>query len=497
MSNKTGRAVNLTEGKLIKPLLTLSLPIILTNLMQVGYNLADTFWVGRLGQDAVSALSFSWPLIFLVISLAGGLSVAGTVLVAQNKGAGNHERVNHVAGQTIAFVFLLSLALSTIGFLIAPTLLKLIGATPQTNIFQYSVEYTRTMFMGIPFVFGFFIFQALLQGWGDTRTPMYLMALGVVLNIIIDPIFILGFKNNVLFGILGLRGVETALYQMTGFTGFGVQGAAIATVLSRGLGAIIAITLLISGHVGIHIKLEDFKLKMGTVKKILEIGTPSSIDQTTRAVGVTMLTAIVALAGDPAVAAFGIGNRLNSMVFLPAMGFARGTNTMVGQNLGSDQVDRAKKTVYAAATIITLILLIITAIFYLNANTIVNIFITGEESATVINLGAEYLRTVGLTFVFLGIFRVFQGGFRGSGSTKIAMTLSILSLLGLRVPISYLLLNNFNMGATGVWYGVAISNIITAIIAVLWFLRGTWQERVVEKEEEKENPPKIKKKRGE
>lgn len=354
------------------------------------------------------------------------------------------------------------------------------------------------MFMGIPFVFGFFIFQALLQGWGDTRTPMYLMAFGVVLNIIIDPIFILGFRNNVLFGILGLRGVETALYQMTGFTGFGVQGAAIATVLSRGLGAIIAITLLVSGHVGIHIKLEDFKLKMGTVKKILEIGTPSSIDQTTRAVGVTMLTAIVALAGDPAVAAFGIGNRLNSMVFLPAMGFARGTNTMVGQNLGSDQVDRAKKTVYAAATIITLILLIITAIFYLNANTIVNIFITGEESATVINLGAEYLRTVGLTFVFLGIFRVFQGGFRGSGSTKIAMTLSILSLLGLRVPISYLLLNNFNMGATGVWYGVAISNVITAIIAVLWFLRGTWQERIVEKDEEKKGRSlKIKKKRGE
>jgi len=480
MSRGPGRAVDVVDGELLKPMLVLSLPIIATNTLQVGYNLADTFWVGRLGQEAVSALSFSWAIVFLLISLAGGFTVAGTVLVAQNKGADREDRVDRVAGQTIAFVIGLSVLLSIAGYLLTPDLLELIGAVPGTAEYRLSVEYTRTMFLGIPFVFGFFIFQALLQGWGDTRTPLYLMAFGVVLNVLIDPFFILGFENNVLFEALGLVALEETLYAATGFAGFGVQGAALATISARGLGAAIAFGLLLSGRVGIAPSLSDFRLRRETVEKIVRIGAPSSVEQSTRALGVTVLTALVALTSQEAVAAYGIGNRITSLVFLPALGLARGTNTVVGQNLGADQVDRAKRAVFAAAGMVAVVLAGFGVVAVTFAEPITAVFITGDKSDLVISIGADYLRIVGPTFLFLGAFRVVQGGFRGSGSTTTAMAFSILALAAFRAPISYGLVTWGGMGATGVWYGIAASNVLILLVAFAWFLRGTWTESVID-----------------
>ncbi|WP_435153564.1 MATE family efflux transporter [Haladaptatus sp. DFWS20] len=472
--------VNLTEGELLKPLLVLSLPIVLSQLMQVAYNLADTFWVGRLGQDAVSALSFSWPLVFLMISIGGGFTVAGTVLVAQNKGAGNHDRVDHIAGQTIAFVTAIAVAFSILGWFLTPTLLTLIGTTPGTQVHAYSVEYTRTIFLGVFFMFGFFIFQALLRGWGDTKTPMYLMAFGVVINVALDPFFILGFQDNPLFGYLGMRGLEAALFDTTGFNGFGVQGAAFATVLSRGVGAMVGFALLFSGRVGIHLSLDDLRLRAESVRKIIEIGAPTSVEQSTRALGITALTALVALAGTDAVAAFGIGNRLTSLVFLPALGLAQGTETVVGQNLGAEKTARAKRAVHLATGIIVAVLAVVGIVAYVFAEPITNVFISGEGAEAVVEIGGDYLRIVGPTFFGIGIFRIISGGFRGSGSTRVAMVLSILSLWVFRLPPAYALVEWYDMGSTGIWYGIALSNVLTAVVAVAWFLRGTWTESVVE-----------------
>ncbi len=476
---KSNRAVDVVDGPLLKPLLTLSLPIVLTNLMQVGYNLADTFWVGRLGQAAVSALSFSWAIVFLVISMAAGFTVAGTVLVAQNKGAGKTDTVDHVAGQTIAFVVGLSVIFSAVGYLFTPELLGLIGAVEGTEEYLLSVEYTQTIFLGIPFVFSFYIFQGLLQGWGDTRTPMYLMAGGVALNVVLDPLLILGFQDNLLFEALGLSGLQTTLYGWTGFAGFGVQGAAIATITARGLGAVVAIGLLLVGWVGLSPAPSDFLLERATVAKIIRIGAPASIEQSTRALGVTILTALVALTSQEAVAAYGIGNRLTSLVFLPALGLARGTETVVGQNLGAGQSDRARTAVTMALGVIVGLLSIVTIVSVWFAEPITAVFISGSESTAVVSSGAAYLRIVGLTFVFLGGFRVIQGGFRGSGSTRTAMGLSILSLVGFRVPPAYLFVTWLDLGATGVWYAIALSNVLILVVAGLWFRRGRWTDAVV------------------
>jgi Na+-driven multidrug efflux pump len=309
---------------------------------------------------------------------------------------------------------------------------------------------------------------------------MYLMAFGVLLNVLVDPFFILGFQDNVLFAALGLSGLEQSLYAATGFAGFGVQGAAIATIASRGLGALVGMGLLVFGYVGITPSPGDFVPTRATVAKIVRIGAPASIEQSTRALGVTVLTALVALAGQEAVAAYGIGNRLTSLVFLPALGLARGTETTVGQNLGADQPERAKRAVLAAVGLITGLLVVVSAGAVVFAEPITAVFITGEKAGVVIDIGADYLRVVGLTFAALGAFRIVQGAFRGSGSTRTAMLMSILALAVFRVPPAYALVEWFGMGATGVWYAIAVSNVAILVVAGAWFLRGTWTESVVD-----------------
>lgn len=475
------RSVDVVDGDLLKPLILLSIPIILTNLLQVAYNLADTFWVGRLGQPAVAALSFSWAIVFLVIGLSLGFSVAGTVLVAQNKGAGNLDRVSHVAGQTVSVVLSVSVLFSIVGFFLAPDLLELVGAVPGSIEHQMAVEYTRTMFVGIPFVFGFFVFQSLLQGWGDTKTPLYLMTVGVVLNVLIDPFFILGFQDNVVFAWLGLGGLETSLYESTGFTGFGVQGAAIATVLARGFGAVIGMGLLLSGYVGIELSLSDFRPQWETITTLFRIGAPASVEISTSALSVTILTALVAIAGSEAVAAYGIGARVTSMVVLPALGLARGVETVVGQNLGAGQVDRAKRGVAAATALITGSLFLFTIGVYQFAEPIIGIFISGQGEAVVTAIGGEYLRIVGATYVFLGAFYIVQGGFRGSGSTRLAMVFAFIGFIVFRALFAFVLAVPGGFGSTGIWYGEAIANVLMVAIAGGYFLRGTWTDSVVER----------------
>ena len=478
-TSTSDRAVNVTDGALLKPLVVLSVPIILTNVLQVGYNLADTFWVGRLGQPAVAALSFSWAIVFLIISLSLGFSVAGTVLVAQNKGAGRIDRVSRVAGQTISVVVGVSLVFSVVGYALAPTLLELVGAVPGSLEHRLAVEYTRTMFVGIPLIFGFFVFQSLLQGWGDTRTPLYLMAFGVGMNVVIDPFFILGFRDNVLFAWVGLENLEAILYDLTGFAGFGVQGAAFATILSRGVGAVVGIWLLLSGAVGIELSLADFRPRADTVWNLFRIGAPASVEISTSALSVTILTALVAIAGSDAVAAYGIGSRITSMVVLPALGLARGVETVVGQNLGAEQPDRARRGVVAASGIIVGSLSVFSAGIYLFADPIVGAFISGLGAATVTEIGGEYLRIVGSVYVFLGLFYVVQGGFRGSGDTRTAMVFAFVGFIVFRAAFAYALAVGGGLGATGIWYGEALANVLMAVMVAAYFLRGTWTDRVI------------------
>ena len=254
-----------------------------------------------------------------------------------------------------------------------------------------------------------------------------------------------------------------------------------ATILSRALATVPGVALLFSGHLGLSLSFADLRLERETVTKIVRVGYPASIEQSSGALSYTAMTAIIAFIGPTAVAAFGICARLTSFVFLPAVGLGMGTETAVGQNLGAKQADRAKQAVFASAGIIAAVLVVVTAVVYLNAAAIVDVFITGAESASVVAIGADYLRVVGLTYALLGVFHVVQGAYRGSGSTRLAMIFGVVGLILLRVPPAYALVAWFDMGATGVWYGIAAANVLMVLLSGAYFLRGTWTGRVVDR----------------
>ncbi len=482
----TDRSVDVVNGALFKPMLWLSAPIVGAQLLQVGYNLADTYWVGRLGADPVTALAYSWAIIFLMVSVGGGLTVAGTVLVAQYKGADDLRTTDHVAGQTLSFVTLVAAAFAVVGYFATPLLVDLVGGTPGTPPYVMAVNYTRIIFIGVVLMFWFFIFDALSRGWGDTRTPLYLMGLSVGINVVLDPFLILGFEHNPLFIWFGLEALEASLFDATGFEGWGIEGAAVATLIARGFAAFAGLYLLFNGRVGLQPALGDLLPKRETIESIINIGAPIAIEQGARAGGLALLTAIIAIAGDDAVAAYGIVNRLSTLLFLPALGFSRGIETIVGQNLGARQVDRAKRSVTLGAAVVTAVFAVVIALAYPNAEAIVGFFLEADPEGTVpveevIEIGAYYIWIAGPAYLFLGAFQIMLGAIRGSGSTRAAMVLSIQELWLWRLPLAYIFITVMGLGIIGVWYAVAVSYIAAAIITGIWFSQGTWTDSIVDR----------------
>ncbi|WEL16498.1 Na -driven multidrug efflux pump [Halorhabdus sp. SVX81] len=481
--DESGATDSITEGDLIRPLIGLAWPIVVIQLLQVTYNIADTLWLGRLSTDAVGAISLAFPLIFLLIAVAGGFTTAGAILVAQYTGAKGDRSAGLVTGQTVSFVGLLSVVIGIVGYFYTRPALELLPSDPETSasIIPLAADYMEVIFMGIPLMFGFFIFSALMRGYGDTRTPMFVMVVSVGLNVFLDPFFIFGFAGNPLFEWLSLGGLETSLHAATGFTGLGIEGAALATILSRGVGTGIGLWLLFGTGIGPAVTFEHLRPDFEVIGDIIRLGTPSMVEQSTSALAMITLTAMIVTFTPPVVAAYGLGNRLISLVFLPAMGLGRAIDTMVGQNLGAGRADRASRATWLAAGTGAGVMAVVAIVAVAFTEPIVAAFMgdVPDAPATIAN-GVEYVRIRSVEFAFIGVTQVILGAFRGAGNTRTAMVISILTLWFGRVGSVYILVFLFEWGATGVWVGMALGNIVGAAVGVAWFLRGTWKDRYIE-----------------
>jgi len=471
--------LELTEGGILKPLVYLSLPIVITNLLQTAYNLADTFWLGRYSTEALAAISFGFPMVFLLISLGMGLSVAGSVLVAQHTGADETDQAEYAASQTVTFALAGSLLLGLGSYPFVEPFLAFLGASPA--VLPGATAYMEVIALGLPFMFGFFVFISLMRGSGDTITPMVVMFGTVVINVVLDPFLIFGFEANPLFGMLGLADLQGTLFAATGFTGMGIEGAAIATVFSRSLAMVVGIGIMVSGRRGIRINPSDMWPDFEYLPKILRIGVPASIEGTGRALSVNALLIVVGLFSTAVVAAFGIGTRVFSVIFLPAIAVARGVETMSGQNIGAGNYDRAEAANYLAAKGLFGILGAMGLVIFLLPTPIVAVF---TDDPAVLEEGATFLRYTALSFGFIGVMRAFTGGFRGAGKTLTAAAIAMLTLGGIRLPVAYIA-SQFRLpipyadlvfGVRGIWVAFFVSNVAGAVIAWLWFRRGTWRE---------------------
>ena len=460
--------LSLTSGGIGWPLFYLSLPIVVTNLLQTAYNLADTFWLGQYSTEALAAISFGFPMVFLLIALGMGVSVAGSVLVAQHIGAGEEAEAEYAASQTVVFGIIGSVLLGAAGYVAVGPFISFLGAAPDVQ--PLAADYMRVISAGLPFMFGFFVFIALMRGYGDTVTPMLVMFGSVVLNIAIDPLLIFGFEDNPLFGMLGLRGVEASLFAATGYTGSGIAGAAIATVFSRALAFLVGIGVMIQGVRGVRIRPSQMRPDVTYLRRLLDIGVPASIEGTGRALSVNLLLLVVGMFPTTVVAAYGIGVRIFSVIFLPAIAVARGVETMTGQNIGAEKPDRAGSAADFAALVTFVVLSGLGVVAFVYTQPIVAVFTTDPE---VIRVGVEFLRWVAPSFGFIGVMRAYTGSFRGAGKTLVAATVSIIMLAIIRIPVAYVA--SLSLGATGIWVAFPVSNAAGAVIAYAWYKRGTWQ----------------------
>lgn len=440
------------EGPIGHALLTLAIPIIFGQLLQTAYQMTDAFWVGRIGAHAVAAVSISFPVTFLVIAIGAGLGIAGATLTAQYVGAGRPDMVNHVAAQTMIMVTITSIVLGTLGFAITPYLLTLLGV--ERDVYDAALGFMRISFVGIVFVFIYAMFQALMRGVGQTKLPLFIVLGTVLLNFALDPLFIFGYK------------VIPAM---------GVKGAALATLITQGIAAAIGMWVFLRGRNEIHLTLGNLKLDWSYVKRAFFLGFPGSIELSTRGLNLIALSFLVASFGTQTLASYGIGSNVIQVILIPAMGLSMAVSTLVGQNIGAGNMDRAARATKLGAIWGFVMLSCVGVLAFVFAHNIVSFFI--PDDAAVIAEGSHFIRVMSLAWGCIGIQLCIIAAFRASGNMLNAMVLALVSQWMILFPLAYILSKHTTLQSEGVWWAFPITNIIVAFVAVCWFATGSWREK--------------------
>jgi putative MATE family efflux protein len=445
------------EGPIGTALIRLAIPIILGNVLQTGYQLTDAFWVGRLGAAAVAAVSVSFPVSFLVIALGAGFGIAGATLSAQYMGAGRQDMVNHVAAQTMMMVTLTSIVLGAAGYVLAPYLLDLLEVAP--DVYAGALGFMRVSFVGIIFVFLYGMFQALMRGVGETRTPLMIVLGTVVLNFLLDPLFIFG------LGPLPPQGV---------------MGAALATLATQGLAAMLGIIIFLRGRHGIQLSWRSFLPDPVYIKRAFFLGLPGSIELSTRGLGPMLLSFLVAGFGTVTLAGYGVGTNILQFVTIPAMGMSQAVSTLVSQNMGAGNLQRASRVTFLGASWSFAILTIVGLIAYVFATTLVAFFV--PRVPDVIAEGAQFIRIMCLAWGGIGVQLCVVSAFRASGNMLVAMVLALVSQFVLQFPLAYILSKHTSLQAAGLWWSFPITTVAVAIVSVCWFAQGGWKTTVLTEE---------------
>jgi len=458
MSSTTGSADSIRIGTPESPrqlylrLLKISVPIMLSNLLQQMYNLADAFFLGKLGREALSAPSIAMPVIFFLVVFGFGFAMAGTTLIAQSKGKGDQEKIDFYLGQTTSILILTSLLISMTGILLAVPLLNLLQVP--SEVFEYTRQYMTIIFSGLPFMFMVFVLHTCMQGIGDSVTPLLVQFVTVLLNVALDPLLI--------FGIGPFPAME-------------VRGAAWATVFSRFVASFVAAAILIRGRKGLRLQIQYLKPERKALRLFIKIGLPAALGQAVTTLGFTVLQGVVNTLGTAVVAAFGVGNRIIGLFNMPAIGFSRGTAVLVGQKLGAKDKPRAKLVVRQAIITITLFITGGMTLTFFFGNHLVRFFVDDPE---VIELGIELFRIVSVSVIFFVVFTVVMGVFQGGGDTKPIMYLNAARLWVLRVPLAFLFVRVFFWGPKGIWIAMFISNFIISIAGFILLKSGRWMHKL-------------------
>lgn len=452
MAKKTMQ--DMTEGNIFKHLISFSLPMFLGNLLQALYNTVDSIWVGRfLGGDALGAVSVSFPIIFALVALVMGITMATTTMVAQYAGARKFDMVRKTINNSIIILGAAGFVVSVAGVFLHRPLLHLINTPPE--LIPMASSYLAIFLGGLLFMFGYNVFGGILRGLGDSRTPLRFLFYATVVNIILDPLLIFGFGP---------------------FPRMEVAGAALATVISQAVSTVLAVRHLNRQNHLVRLNVRELRFDWELTKTTVRIGLPSGIQQTLVSLGMLTMTSIINSFGSSVVAAFGAASKLDNFAFMPAMSLGLATTALVGQNIGAGREDRAREAVYWASLSAVVITGAITLVALFAPGTLMVLFNSESE---ILRLGSEYLRIVGFSYIPMALMFILTGVLRGAGDTVLPMIITIVNLLIIRVPLAKALSGLPALGHRGIWLAIVISSVAGLLLNRLYYVSGRWKNKAI------------------
>jgi putative MATE family efflux protein len=447
-----GEQHDYTQGSIKTAIVLLAVPMILELSLESVFAVVDMYFVGHLpnAKEAVATVGLTESVISLVYTLGIGLSVGATAIVARRVGEKNFEDASHAGAQAIIVSLLLSLILCVVGFFFAADILALMGA--KNEVIQEGAIFTKIMFLGAPSIILLFLINGIFRGAGDAAMAMKSLWIASGINIILCPILIYGF------------GPIPAL---------GLKGAAIATVIGRTSGVIYQCYYLFKKGRTIELLRSYFTLDWSIIKNLLSVATPATLQFFIQSGSWIVLAYLVSTTGSTnASAGYQIAIRNVVFFILPAWGLSNAAATLVGQNLGAKQPERAQQSVLLTTKYNAFFMGCVTVLFVFFSKPIIGIFTSEEE---ILNYGSHALQIIGLGYIFYGIGMVMIQALNGAGDTKTPTWINVVCFWMIQIPLAWVLSIYFKMGPTGAFIAIPTAETVLALAAWYFFKKGKWK----------------------
>lgn len=448
-----GKEVDYTSISVKRALILLSIPMVIEMAMESLFAVVDVYFVGKLGSKAVTTVGLTESVLTIIYSIGFGVSMAATAVVARRVGEKNTDAAKRAAGQTLFIGIVLSLIISVIGLFYSQDILQLMGASPE--LASYGDGYMFWMLLGNGTILLLFLLNGVFRGAGNAAIAMRVLWISNGINIVLDPMLILGLGP---------------------FPELGLDGAAYATNIGRGIGVAYQLFVLFTGKSVVSINIRSLLPDMTIILKILQVSAGGTGQFIISSASWIFLMRMMSEFGEGAVAGYTIAIRVLIFTILPAWGLANAAATLVGQNLGAQQPERASKSVWVASLYNAVFLGLVSVVYFVFAKPIIATFTTDPQA---LETGIECLRYLALGYVFFAYGMVMTQAFNGAGDTTTPTILNVIMFWLIQLPLSYLLAMTLDLGPVGIFLGIIISETLLAIAALWLFKRGKWKEKVV------------------
>jgi len=447
------KKIDRTEGSIFRNIIRLSFPMMLGNLFQSLFNVIDMIWIAKLGTEYIAAVSMAGIIMMLIMSIIIGFAHATNAMVSRLWGQKKYKEAANATFNSLVISLFASVVISLMGIFLSEPILALLGA--DANVIKLSYDYLFISFAGFFSLFLFFIINSSMQGSGNSITPMKLLFFAVIINIVLDPILIFGYL---------------------GFPALGVKGAALATVISRVIMLFVGLYILFTGKTHLRITKETMLLSKKYMASFIKTGMPSSLQLSFRTIAGIIILKFVAVFGTTAIAAYGVGLRIQYFVLIPVFGLASATAALVGQNLGAEKPQRSVKTVWYAIIMYEIILIpfIIVALF--SPELLMYPFSLEKDVEGILKIFIYFLTGILATASF-GI--IINRGMIGAGYSFVPMLITFASQILFEIPLIYYIIYHTNIGINGIFIALIITNIFQILATLFVFNKKKWLEKKI------------------